>query len=595
MRSPVETAAGERAAGADTRPALHILTCGSVDDGKSTLIGRLLDGLETGREQGGGIGVAYRTFATPRRAFVVADTPGHEQYTRNMTAGACNAVLAILLVDARKGLLSQTRRHAIIASLLGIRYAVLAVNKIDLVDFDRAVFERICETFRGFAVELGFKDITCIPISARYGDNVSARSDRTPWYSGPPLLDYLETVDVEDDRAGKPFRMPVQWVNRPNSDFPGLVGTIVSGGARPGDEIAVLPSGQTTKIKTLTGPGGDLDSAQAGDAVTITLADEIDAARGDMLAAARDRAQTADQFAAHLVWMSHEHLLPGRAYVMKINHCTLAATVSELKHRIDVDTLAKLAAKTLALNEVGVCNLSLARSVAFDAYADNRDTGAFILIDRYSNETVAAGMIDFALRRATNIHHQNITISKAERTALMHHKPVVLWFTGLPGAGKSTIANLVEAALHARGVHTVILDGDNIRHGLSRDLGFTEADRVENIRRIGEVAKLMTEAGLIVLCSFISPFRAERRMVRELLDEGEFVEIFVDTPLAECIARDPKGLYRRALAGEIKNFTGVDQPYEVPENPEVRLLAGRKDADRLAHEVIESLGRLKIL
>jgi bifunctional enzyme CysN/CysC len=614
---------------ADARPALRFLTCGSVDDGKSTLIGRLLyeqnlifddhlaalerdskkhgttgadvdfalllDGLEAEREQGITIDVAYRYFASPRRAFVVADTPGHEQYTRNMATGASNAELAVLLVDARKGLLSQTHRHAIIASLLGIRHVVLAVNKIDLVGFDRTVFEQISSSFSRFAGGLGFKDIKVIPVSARYGDNVSSRSERTPWYAGPHLLDYLETVDVEDDRAGKPFRMPVQWVNRPNSDFRGFAGTIASGSANVGDEIASLPSGQTTRIKRIIGAGDDLEAAQARDSVTVTLTDEIDVARGDMFAALRDRPQIADQFVAHLVWMSNEHLFPGRSYFMKINNCTVAATVTEIKHRLDVTTLSKLAAKTLALNEIGVCNLSVARPVAFDAYADNRDTGAFILIDRYSNETVAAGMIDFALRRATNIHHQKQTVSKAERSTLMHQQAAVLWFTGLPGSGKSTIANLVEATLCARGAHTILLDGDNVRHGLNRDLGFTEPDRVENIRRIGEVAKLMTDAGLIVLCSFISPFRAERRMVRELLDSNEFIEVFVDTPIEECIARDPKGLYRRALAGEIKNFTGVDQPYEVPENPELHLLAGSKDADRLASEVIEALVQRKIL
>jgi len=610
----------------DTRPGLRFLTCGSVDDGKSTLIGRLLyeqnlifddhlaalerdskkhgttgadvdfalllDGLEAEREQGITIDVAYRYFSTPRRAFIVADTPGHEQYTRNMATGASNAELAVLLVDARKGLLSQTRRHAIIASLLGIRYAVLAVNKIDLVDFDRAVFDRIVAEFTRFAADLRFREIKAIPMSARYGDNVSSRSKRTPWYSGPHLLDYLETVDVSEDRAGKPLRMPVQWVNRPNSDFRGFSGSIASGRIAHGDEIVVLPSGQTTKVKAV---GGGVTVAEAGDSVTVTLADEIDIARGDMLAALRDRPQVADQFSAHLVWMGTEPLLPGRSYLLKINHCTIAATVTELKHKLDVNTFSKVAAKTLALNEVAVCNLSVARSVVFDSYTDNRQTGAFILIDRYSNETLAAGMIDFALRRATNVHHQKITVSKASRSELMHHRPAVLWFTGLSGAGKSTIANLVEAGLHARGVHTLMLDGDNIRHGLNRDLGFTEVDRVENIRRIGEVAKLMTEAGLVVLCSFISPFRAERRMVRELLEEGEFLEIFVDTPIAECIARDPKGLYRRALAGEIKNFTGVDQPYEAPEQPELRLRAGTKDAETLAHDVIEAMTRFKLL
>ncbi len=632
MGPPVQLAAPDAAnAVADsarTRAALCFLTCGSVDDGKSTLIGRLLyeqhlifddqlavlerdskrhgtagadvdfalllDGLEAEREQGITIDVAYRYFATRRRAFMVADTPGHEQYTRNMATGASNADLAVLLVDARKGLVSQTRRHAIIASLLGIRYAVLAVNKMDLVDFDRAVFEDITTGFMGFVTELGFRRIAAIPISARHGDNVTSRSARTPWYAGPHLLDYLETVDVEDDRALKPFRMPVQWVNRPNSDFRGFCGPIVSGSVAAGDEIVVLPSGRATRIKAIIGPGGDCEQAGAGDCVTVTLTDEIDVARGDMFVSPRDRPQVADQFAAHLVWMSSNSLFPGRSYLMKINHCTLAATVSELKHRIDVNTLSKLAAKTLALNDVGVCNLSVSRAVVFDPYADNRETGAFILIDQYSNETVAAGMIDFALRRATNIHRHDHIVSKAARSRLMHHRPAVLWFTGLPSAGKSTIANLVESGLHARGVHTVLLDGDNIRHGLNRDLGFTEPDRVENIRRIGEVAKLMTEAGLIVLCSFISPFRAERRLVRELLAGGEFIEIFVDTPIEDCIARDPKGLYRRALAGEIKNFTGIDQPYEAPEDPELRLSAGRVSAEMLANQVIEDMVRREI-
>ena len=631
MSSPalVAAAAAVQLDREDAQPALRFLTCGSVDDGKSTLIGRLLyeqnlvfddhlaalerdskkhgttgadvdfalllDGLEAEREQGITIDVAYRYFSTRKRAFIVADTPGHEQYTRNMATGASNADLAVLLVDARKGLLSQTRRHAIIASMLGIRHAVLAVNKIDLVAFDQSVFDQISSSFAEFAATLGFKDIKAIPMSARYGDNVSVRSARMPWYTGPHLLEYLEAIDVEDNRAGKPFRMPVQWVNRPNSDFRGFAGTIVSGAARPGDEVAVLPSGQTTRIRTIVGAGGELDSAVAGDAVTMTLADEIDVPRGDMFSALRDRPQVADQFAAHLVWMSNDKLLPGRSYLIKINNLTLAATVTELKHQLDVNSQSKLAAKTLALNEVGVCNLSVARPIAFDPYADNRDTGAFILIDRYSNETVAAGMIDFALRRATNIHHHNLTVSKAERAKLMHHRPAVLWFTGLSGAGKSTIANLVEAGLHARGVHTVMLDGDNVRHGLNKDLGFTESDRVENIRRIGEVAKLMTEAGLVVLCSFISPYRAERRTIRELLDTGEFIEVFVDTPLEACIERDPKGLYKRAIAGEIKNFTGVNAPYEVPENPELHLLAGAKEPDKLANEVIDDLMRRKIL
>ncbi|HZT24483.1 MAG TPA: sulfate adenylyltransferase subunit CysN [Pseudolabrys sp.] len=615
--------------GADAHPALRFLTCGSVDDGKSTLIGRLLyeqnlifddhlvalerdskkhgttgaevdfalllDGLEAEREQGITIDVAYRYFTTRKRSFIVADTPGHEQYTRNMATGASNSELAVLLVDARKGLLAQTRRHAVIASLLGIRHAVLAVNKTDLVDFDRAAFERITQAFRGFAENLGFKAIVCIPISARYGDNVSSRSARTPWYAGPSLLEYLESVDVEDSRAAGPLRMAVQWVNRPHPDFRGFAGTIAGGSLKSGDEIAILPSGQIARVKEIFGPRGEIGRAEAGDAVTVTLVEDIDVARGDMLSSSRARPQVADQFAAHLVWMSEERLLPERSYLIKINNAVLPATVTALKHQIDVNTFAQLAAKTLALNEIGVCNLSLARPVAFDPYRENRDTGAFILIDRYTNQTVAAGMIDFALRRATNIHHQAITVSKAERAALKHHKPVVLWFTGLSGAGKSTVANLVEAGLHARGAHTLLLDGDNIRHGLNRDLGFTEVDRVENIRRIGEVAKLMTDAGLIVLCSFISPFRAERRMVRELLPEGEFIEIFVDAPLEVCKARDPKGLYKRALAGEIKNFTGVDQPYEMPESPEVHLDAAGKNAERLALEVIDDLTRRKII
>jgi len=613
----------------DTRPALRFLTCGSVDDGKSTLIGRLLyeqnlifddhlaaltrdskkhgttgdgidfalllDGLEAEREQGITIDVAYRYFATPRRAFIVADTPGHEQYTRNMATGASNCELAVLLVDARKGLLAQTRRHAIIASLLGIRYAVLAVNKIDLVDYSQEVFDEINGAFGKFAANLGFKELKAIPMSARHGDNVSSASPRMPWYTGPHLLEYLESVDVEDDRAARPFRLPVQWVNRPNLDFRGFAGTIASGTVRVGEEIVALPSGQTSRVKAILAPGGEVAEAGAGDAVTVSLAHEIDVSRGDMLAPARTRPQVADQFAAHLVWMSQDALLPGRSYVMKINHAAVPATVTELKHRVDTDSQAKLAAKTLSLNEVGVCNLSLARPVAFDAYAENRTTGAFILIDRVSNETVAAGMIDFALRRATNIHHQAITVSRAERTQLMHHKPAVLWFTGLSGAGKSTIANLVEAGLHARGVHTLMLDGDNVRHGLNKDLGFTEVDRVENIRRIGEVAKLMTDAGLVVLCSFISPFRAERQMVRELVADGEFIEIFVDTPLDQCIARDPKGLYKRALAGEIKNFTGVDQPYEAPKQPEVHLMAGDETPSALAEQVIERLARARII
>lgn len=611
------------------RPALRFLTCGSVDDGKSTLIGRLLfeqklifedhlvalgndsrkhgttgtdldyalllDGLEAEREQGITIDVAYRYFSTARRAFIVADTPGHEQYTRNMATGASGADLAVLLVDARKGMLAQTRRHALIASLLGIRHIVLAVNKIDLVDFDHAVFNTIADSFSRFAEPLGFKSIVAIPLSARYGDNISSCSPRTPWYVGPHLLHHLETIDVEEDLVAKPFRMSVQWVNRPSPEFRGYCGAVVSGRTNVSDEIVVLPFGKVARIADIIGPEGSRSAAQAGDAVTIILNNEIDVARGDMFVSPRERPQVADQFAAHVVWMSDESLLPGRSYFIKINHCTIAATVTSIKHRIDIETQAKFAAKSLALNEVGVCNLSVARPIPFDAYSNNRDTGAFILIDRFSNETVAAGMIDFALRRASNIHRHDHMVSKAGRSALNSHKTAVLWFTGLPSSGKSTIANLVEAELHARGVRSVLLDGDNVRHGLNKDLGFTAADRVENIRRVGEVAKLMTEAGLIVLCSFISPFRAERDMVRDLLDSGEFIEIFVDTDLADCIKRDPKGLYRRALNGEIRNFTGVDQAYEAPKNPEIHLKAGLNVAVQLAQDVVEELIRRRIL
>ena len=611
-----------------TLPALRFLTCGSVDDGKSTLIGRLLyeqnlilddhfgaltreskkfgttggeidfalllDGLEAEREQGITIDVAYRYFTTARRAFIVADTPGHEQYTRNMATGASNCEVAVLLVDVRKGLLMQTRRHAIIVSLLGIRHAVLAINKMDLVDYSSEAFQTIAREFGDFAAELGFEELVAIPLSARYGDNVSRVSERMPWYEGPHLLEYLETVDVEDKCVNRPFRLPVQWVNRPNLNFRGFAGTIASGTLRVGDEIAVLPSGQVSRVKSILGPVGEMDVAEAGDAVMICMEREIDVARGDMLAAAQRRPQVADQFAAHLVWMSLNPLLPGRSYLMKVNHATIAATATDLKYRIDTENFAKLAAKTLALNEIGVCNLSTGRPIAFDPYANNRTTGAFILIDRVSNETVAAGMIDFALRRATNIHNQDLMISKAERSRLMNQRPAVLWFTGLSGAGKSTIANLVEMGLHARGVHTLMLDGDNVRHGLNRDLGFTEADRVENIRRVGEVAKLMTEAGLVVLCSFISPFRAERQTLRELMSEGEFLEIFVDTPIEECIARDPKGLYRRALTGEIRNFTGIDQAYEAPERPELHLMAAENSAPILAAQVIDELVRRRV-
>jgi bifunctional enzyme CysN/CysC len=604
-------------------PTLRLLTCGSVDDGKSTLIGRLLfeqqlifddhlsalrrdskkhgttgedidfallvDGLEAEREQGITIDVAYRYFATPARSFVVADTPGHEQYTRNMATGASNADLAVVLVDARKGLLTQTFRHSTIVSLLGIRHVVLAVNKIDLVDFDEETYRGIVAGFMEFAEPLGFHSITPIPISARFGDNVSARSDRTPWFEGPQLLAHLERIEVDEDRRSAPFRLPVQWVNRPNLDFRGFAGSIASGRVKAGDEIVVAASGRLSKVTRVIGADGDVAEAGAGEAVTVTLADEIDIARGDVLTHPASRPEVADQFAAHVIWMSEQQLLPGRSYLLKIGARTTPATVTELRHRIDVNTLEKLAGKTLALNEVGFCNLATTMPVAFDPYAANRETGAFILIDRSTNETAAAGMIAHGLRRATNVHRQDMSVSREARAALKHQRAAILWFTGLSGAGKSVVANLVEAQLHARGVHTLMLDGDNVRHGLNKDLGFTPVDRVENIRRVGEVARLMTDAGLVVLCSFISPFRAERALVRDLAAPGEFLEVFVDAPLETVIARDPKGLYKRALAGEIKNFTGVDQPYEAPENADIVLKSGLEAPEPLAAKVIGAL------
>ena len=606
-------------------PTLRFLTCGSVDDGKSTLIGRLLyeqklifddqlsalekdskkhgttgadidfallvDGLEAEREQGITIDVAYRYFATEKRSFIVADTPGHEQYTRNMATGASNADLAILLVDARKGLLPQTRRHSLIVSLLGIRHVVLAVNKIDLLDYNEQVFHDIVAAYAEFSKPLGFKTLRPIPLSARYGDNMSEASDKTPWYKGPTLLAHLETQDVDEDRVASAFRMPVQWVNRPNLDFRGYAGTIASGRLNKGDEIVVANSGRASKVASLYVADKSSETAVAGDAVTVTLADEIDIARGDVLCHTQARPDVADQFVAHLIWMSADPMLPGRSYLLKLGAKTVPATITDLKHRIDVNTQEKLAAKTLGLNEIGLCNIATTAPVAFDPYAENHDTGAFILIDRRTNETAAAGVVQHGLRRATNVHRHGFTVTRESHAILKHQKPAVLWFTGLSGAGKSTIANLVEQKLHARGVHTALLDGDNVRHGLNKDLGFTPADRVENIRRIGEVARLMTDSGLIVLTSFISPFRAERRLAREIASEGEFLEIFVDTTLDEAIKRDPKGLYKRALAGEIKNFTGVDQPYEAPEAPELRLDTAKAGAEACADEVIALLER----
>ncbi|MGR4875746.1 sulfate adenylyltransferase subunit CysN [Pseudoxanthomonas sp. LARHCG66] len=608
----------------ESKPLLRFITCGSVDDGKSTLIGRLLydskrlfddqlaalekdsrkhgtqgeridyalllDGLAAEREQGITIDVAYRYFDTDKRKFIVADCPGHEQYTRNMATGASTADLAVVLVDARKGLLTQTHRHSYIVSLLGIRHVVLAVNKMDLVDFDQAVFERIAADYRALAQRLGIASITCIPLSALEGDNLSTRSVRTPWYTGPALLEHLESVQVDAHDTGAGLRLPVQWVNRPHQNFRGYAGTIAAGEVKPGDEVVVLPSARRSRIEQVLGPDGEVATAHAGQAVTLTLADEIDISRGDVIAAAGDPPEVADQFAAHLLWMSDAPLLPGRPYWLKIGARTVSATVTEIKHRIDVNTQEHLAAKRLELNEVGYCNLSLDEPVAFDTYARNRALGSFILIDRYDNGTAAAGTLDFALRRAGNVHWQHVDVDKAARARQKGQVPKVLWFTGLSGAGKSTIANLVDKRLHALGYHSFLLDGDNVRHGLNRDLGFTDEDRVENIRRVAEVAKLMTDAGLIVLVSFISPFRAERRMARDRFADGEFIEVFVDVPLDLAEARDVKGLYRKARAGLIPNFTGIDSPYETPEHPDVHLHAGEQDPQTLALQVLAKLG-----
>jgi bifunctional enzyme CysN/CysC len=613
---------GPVAKGVMARDVLRFITCGSVDDGKSTLIGRLLhdsrliledqlatlaedsdrhgsiadgidfallvDGLQAEREQGITIDVAYRFFTTPKRSFIVADTPGHEQYTRNMATGASNAELAIILVDARKGVLVQTRRHSLICSLLGIRHVVVAVNKMDLVDYRQETFERIAGDYTAFASQLGFTSIVPIPISARLGDNLT-RPGHMPWYRGPLLLDYLESVDVESDAADQPFRFPVQWVNRPNQDFRGYAGTVASGRISAGDAIVVAASGQNSRVEQLLTSEGAQPSAQAGDAITVTLMDEVDIARGDMLVSPASLPEVSDQFAAHVIWMSEQTLMPGRSYLARIGTRTTAVTVTSIKYKIDVNTREHLATHTLGLNDIGVCNLATATPVAFDPYARNRKTGSFIIIDRFTNQTVGAGMIDFGLRRGTNLHWQPLLIAKAERAALKHQRAAIVWFTGLSGAGKSTIANIVEQRLHAMGHHTMLLDGDNIRHGLNRDLGFTEADRVENIRRSGEVAKVLTEAGLIVLCSFISPYRAERIGVRNLVGEGEFIEVFVDTPIEECMRRDTKGLYAKAKAGTIKNFTGFDSPYETPVNPEIHLLTLNERPEQMADRIVKAL------
>jgi bifunctional enzyme CysN/CysC len=584
---------------------LRFLTCGSVDDGKSSLIGRLLfeanmifddqfatlkddsmkvgtlggavdfallvDGLAAEREQGITIDVAYRFFKTEKRKFIVADTPGHEQYTRNMVTGASTADLAVILIDARKGVLTQTRRHSYLATLLGIRHIVVAVNKMDLVDYSADIFDKIERDYREFAKAIKLEAVTCIPVSAVVGDNVTLRSANTPWYSGPSLLEHLESVAVPDPAEGAPFRMPVQWVNRPNPEFRGFAGLIASGAVRPGDPLRVLPSGRTSTVARIFTGEGEARSGVAGQSVTLTLTDEIDVSRGDVLAAADSPPAVANQFEATVIWMHDDPLLQGRAYLLKIGTTTVIATVSPIKYRVNVNTMEHIAAKKLDLNDIGIVVIELSTAIPFEPYQDSRVMGGFILIDRLTYNTVGAGLLHFALRRSQNVHWQALDVNKRSRAVLSHQKPCILWFTGLSGAGKSTIANLVEKQLHADGRHTYLLDGDNVRHGLNKDLGFADQDRVENIRRVAEVARLMVDAGLIVMVSFISPFRSERRMARALLEAGEFIEVFVDTPLSQAEARDAKGLYKKARRGELKNFTGIDSPYEVPEDPEIHL------------------------
>jgi bifunctional enzyme CysN/CysC len=603
----------------EKKSMLRFLTCGSVDDGKSTLIGRLLydtklifedqlatlerdslkhgtdgenidfallvDGLEAEREQGITIDVAYRFFATTKRKFIVADTPGHEQYTRNMATGASTADLAVVLVDSRQGILRQTRRHSFIASLLGIRHIVLAVNKIDLMDYSKEVFDKIVDDYLEFARDLGFSTIQPIPMSARFGDNVTSGSTKTAWYTGPSLLEHLETVPIENDQAGKPFRFPVQYVVRPNLDFRGFAGQVASGSVKAGDTVTVAKSGQKSVVKEIVTHDGNLPDAAEGQAVTIVLEDQIDISRGDMLVDPENRPNVADQFQAHVIWFDAQPMIPGRSYILRTEVDSVSATVTTLKHQININTFAHEAAKHLNMNEVGECNISTQSPIAFDPYKSNRVTGNFVLIDRFTNATVGAGMIDHPLRRASNVHWQAMEVNKQARAELKHQTPAVLWFTGYSGSGKSTIANTLEKLLHAQGKHTFMLDGDNVRHGLNRDLGFDNDDRVENIRRVAEVAKLMTDAGLIVIVSFISPFKAERRLARDLFPEGEFIEVFVDTPLEECMKRDPKGLYKKAQAGEIANFTGITSAYEPPENPEVHLHTLGHDPEALAIQI----------
>lgn len=607
----------------EEKSMLRFITCGSVDDGKSTLIGRLLydsklifedqlntleadskklgtqgqeidfallvDGLAAEREQGITIDVAYRFFSTDKRKFIVADTPGHEQYTRNMATGASTADLAILLIDARKGVLTQTRRHSFIASLLGIKHIVLAVNKMDLMDYSEQVLNDIEAEYRTFAKDFGFKDITSIPLSALKGDNIITPSENTPWYSGPTLMQHLEAVEVEDAAQSGPARMGVQWVNRPNLDFRGFSGTIAQGTFKVGDAVKALPSAQESIVASIVTHDGELDEAIAGQAVTLTLKDEIDISRGDVIAHKDHPPEVADQFEAKIIWMAEEAMLPGRPYLIKTGNKTVPGQVTDLKYKVNVNTLEQMPGKKLDLNEIAVCNISLDQRIAFAPYGETPDLGNFIIIDRLTNATIGVGMIGFALRRASNIHWQALDVNKQARAEMKRQKPALLWFTGLSGSGKSTIANIIEKRLFALGRHTYVLDGDNVRHGLNQDLGFTDADRVENIRRVGEVAKLMVDSGLVVMTSFISPFRAERRMVRDLMEDGEFIEVFIDTPIEVCASRDPKGLYKKAKAGEIKNFTGFDSPYEAPEQATIHVKTDEMSAEECADTIIEYL------
>ena len=613
----------------EEKSLLRFITCGSVDDGKSTLIGRLLwdsklifedqlaalesdsrkvgtqggeidfalllDGLQAEREQGITIDVAYRFFSTDKRKFIVADTPGHEQYTRNMATGASTADVAVILIDARKGILTQTRRHSFITSLLGIKHVVLAVNKMDLIDYDQSKFDQIVAEYLKFAEQLNYSSITAIPLSALRGDNMIEPSANTPWYSGPTLLAHLEDVQVEQDAIEKPFRLPVQWVNRPNLDFRGFSGTISSGRVKPGDEVVVTASGQTSKVKDIVTFDGNLDEAIAGQAITLTLEDEIDISRGDILAHADAKPDFADQFEARIIWMHEDHLLPGRPYLIKMGAQVANAQISDLKYKVNVNTLEHVAGKTLELNEVGIANISADKALAFDPYDQNRHSGRFIIIDRFTNATVGAGMVNHSLRRATNIKWQEMDINKGARAYQKGQKSVILWFTGLSGAGKSTVANLVEKKLHALGKHTYTLDGDNVRHGLNKDLGFTDADRVENIRRVGETAKLFVDAGVITLVSFISPFKSERQLARSLVEKDEFIEVFIDTPLEVCEQRDVKGLYKKARAGEIANFTGIDSPYERPENAEITVNTSDQTAEEAAEAIVSKLEEFGVL